>query len=449
MSDHFNKWFDQIKFDTSIAAKQVEEEFKEEHQRQSNILALATKITDKADTSDEKDEKKNNNNETNDINKFIWLITDSIGIKKSSSNLITSKYFWTLGGTTDTNELKEDSLSQLKQQIVDSMPSVTMNKKIDHRDSDDSNDNSESESEPRLPHENDNSSDNNVLSMIKFINNNKKCFKECIDHFANGFINNKSYLRIIIDSIKCGVGIKKIKSLLNLDFSENMYEFTVNCSNLLSILCEISDRVIIKHLFMACIEQHIPIPILYPMCTIYYNNNNNNGNNNGNNNDSVTTSANVNIIDNDIYVNIDWYLRDMLHFASQSKLLHDIKSSMKHNRNKPLVMFVGSKNVRGKSTMLSKLYENGIFNMNNDTPLHKNSVDLIFLQENKDTMANYHILDVHGTIDSPFFNDCGINVSRMSALINLASLCHCIIVEIDKSELTSKSIKTNSKQQRK
>ena len=71
--------------------------------------------------------------------------------------------------------------------------------------------------------------------------------------------------------------------------------------------------------------------------------------------------------------------------------MNDSKSQTNISRNKPLIMFLGSNQVKGKSTMLQRLFENQKFNVmdNNDidfgtspTILHNNSVDLVYLNEN-------------------------------------------------------------------
>ena len=130
------------------------------------------------------------------------------------------------------------------------------------------------------------------------------------------------------------------------------------------------------------------------------------------------------------------YLRDNLHLSSQSKVRSDSMSQTSVTRNKPLIMFVGSSQVKGKSTVLSKLYKNESFNIcqNKTNPIHLTSVDLVYLSEKQ--KVNYHILDVHGKINNPYFQYCTNNqASRMDCLVSLSSLCHCVVVEITEEQL--------------
>ena len=157
----------------------------------------------------------------------------------------------------------------------------------------------------------------------------------------------------------------------------------------------------------------MPIPILYCMNEVYYSNETDN-------------------------IEMDYYLRDNLHLSSQSKVRSDDFSQSTISRNKPLVMFVGSNKVQGKSTLLSKMYPNQTFsifeNSNKSNPLHESSVDIIYLSDRLE--CNYHILDVHGKLDNPYFMKCTNNeASRLECIVNLASLCHCIVLEITRDEI--------------
>ena len=233
---------------------------------------------------------------------------------------------------------------------------------------------------------------------------------------SEGFLLNKDYLSTIIDCIKCR---GNIDDLIKFSFGPNNRSiFQLVPSELIILLLEISDPVVHKKIVSSAVEQHIPIPISYAMMEIK-------------------------TIERDI--SLDYYLRDILHLASQSKLISDGMTSNTVERDYPLVMFVGSNNVKqGKSTMLNDMYENMVnFNAikHNKTPLHSTSVDLIYLP--KDCNAKYHILDVHGQIKDPFFMQCvGNNVSRVDILGRLAKLCRCIVLQIDsRKELSTSFVK--------
>ena len=196
------------------------------------------------------------------------------------------------------------------------------------------------------------------------------------------------------------------------------------------------------------IEQQIPVPILYCMGEIKH-----------------ESSQSVVIVESneetpqenmtpDSRIKFDGYLRDNLHLASQSKVRCDNMTQSSILRNKPLIMFVGSSQVNGKSSMLEKLYQQQTFNIRNSkktNPLHETSVDLIFLPQRQ--KVNYHILDVHGSIDDSCFNLCSSNnngnnnndnddknknndgISKMDCLVGLSSLCQVIILEITQGQL--------------
>ena len=149
-------------------------------------------------------------------------------------------------------------------------------------------------------------------------------------------------------------------------------------------------------------------------------------------------------IDNcDDFVLVDGYLRDNLHLSSQSKVRSDGMSQTSTSRNKPLILFVGSEQVSGKTTMLTKLYPNQQFNTcdGKRTPLHDTSIDLIYLSDLQ--KVNYHILDVHGKINDPYYDYCTKNLAnRTDCLFSLASLCHCVLLEITQKQLrNSKKVK--------
>ena len=133
----------------------------------------------------------------------------------------------------------------------------------------------------------------------------------------------------------------------------------------------------------------------------------------------------------------DGYLRDNLHLASQSKLRRDGMSQSSTSRNKPLIMFIGSDKVNGKTTMLNKLFPSQQFYICQNekaTPLHKSSVDLVYLSDLNN--VNYHILDVHGKINNPYYEYCTKNFgNRLDCLVSLSTLCDCVILEITQKQL--------------
>ena len=147
---------------------------------------------------------------------------------------------------------------------------------------------------------------------------------------------------------------------------------------------------------------------------------------------------------NEIYISenntieMKYYLRDNLHLSSQSKVRSDYLSQSTISRNKPLIMFLGSDSVCGKSTLLKKMYDNQIFNIfenvNKSNPLHLTSIDIIYLSDRLE--CNYHILDIHGKINNPYFIKCSnYKSNRLNCIINLASLSHCIVMQITRNEI--------------
>ena len=134
------------------------------------------------------------------------------------------------------------------------------------------------------------------------------------------------------------------------------------------------------------------------------------------------------------------YLRDNLHLASQSKVRSDSMSQTSVSRGKPLIMFSGSSEVKGKTTMLSKLFTNESFNIcsSKSNPIHKTSVDLVYLSSKQN--VNYHILDIHGKINNPYYQYCtNTRASRMDCLVSLSSLCHCVVIQITQNQLRGSS----------
>ena len=204
------------------------------------------------------------------------------------------------------------------------------------------------------------------------------------------------------------------------------------------------------------IEQQIPVPILYCMCEVVMKQSITDAQlfttPGGDTNSSSSTAGTS--------IQFDGYLRDNLHLASQSKVRCDTMTQSAVLRNKPLIMFVGSLQVKGKSSMLGKLYKKQSFNTvekNKPNPLHETSVDLIYLSQRQN--VNYHVLDVHGAINDSRFGLCSTNnnndnndnnngtnhnsnnndngTSKMDCLVGLSSLCQVIIIEITQSQLKS------------
>ena len=212
------------------------------------------------------------------------------------------------------------------------------------------------------------------------------------------------------------------------------------------------------------IEQQIPVPILYCMGEVVMEEQIVSG-------QVLVESSHINSNNSNVTIDFDGYLRDNLHLASQSKVRCDTMTQSAVLRNKPLIMFVGSSQVKGKSSMLEKLYIKQEFNTvgdNKSNPLHETSVDLIFLPQRQ--QVDYHILDVHGSINDSRFSLCSKNefennesnrnknndtkhnsknhknnnnnsdynsISKMDCLVGLSSLCQVIIIEITQSQLKS------------
>ena len=162
------------------------------------------------------------------------------------------------------------------------------------------------------------------------------------------------------------------------------------------------------------VEQNFAVPILYCMNEVSYDKDKN-------------------------YFEVNGYIRDNLHTASQAKVRSDSMSQGIVSRNKPLVMFLGSNETKGKTTMLNSLYQRQKFSIfgKQSNPLHKTSVDLIYILDRNE--KDYHVLDVHGSVNDLYFNYCSNNkTSRMNCLVSLSSLCHCIVIQITQNQLSDK-----------
>ena len=469
-ADFFSLWFDKIgSFDYDDM--KLDNELKQEEGDREKLLNTIATGDDNAKYTDVDE----------DINKLAWMTIDCIGMQTDRSALISTEYYWTLGNASSICDIS------LKSDIGKHTPSTKINNVLNPPQKEEKKnddyishpcvvDNDESvnvSNENELESEASNESEASVNSNNSMKNNDKipdfveylERYYDCVksantkiennennknnsknknnnnnsnSYFGNGFINSKKYTRCIVDAVKCRVGIKNLESFLKIDLSDGIYNFKLTISNLIALLLEISDPNIHQQIISSAIGQKTPIAILYPMCKISHlrhtsyapstESNNNRDNSNVVSNVSHSTNSNNNKI-----IQTDWYLRDILQLASKSKLTEDISSQIKTNRNRPLVMFVGSDMVNGKSYMLSEMYPNQHFNTfckqrndNQITPLHKNSVDLIFSND-----TNYHILDVHGSINDPLFEYCsrlGKNenkrgINRMDALAMVASLC--------------------------
>ena len=162
------------------------------------------------------------------------------------------------------------------------------------------------------------------------------------------------------------------------------------------------------------IEQQVPIPILYTM-------------------GELTTGAN----NNRNPIEFKSYVRDNFHLASQSKLINDSMNQTESNRNLPLILFVGSDNVSGKSSMLKRLFKDQHFNTpDKSNPLHKSSIDLVYLPAER-LEVNYHVIDVHGGMFDPLFDSStnGNNFTRFDAVGQLASLTRAVVLQVHVSDL--------------
>ena len=425
----------------------TDEEIKTEQTRREEIVS----------GEQESDEKKNKqeaarNDCQESMSKLAWFILDCLSVNVEK---IDERYFWTLG---DATYLTKNGMNKLKSSYVKNIPSnIVCGINNNNETKDDSNVNNDSDDsgselsgdEGSGSHggNGDNDSDDSGIDEPA---ENVPDFMDCFEAFlndrrttpttpsapattvtkkeflVNGLLLRKDFLRGIVDGLKCRIGLKNLESLIGIDFSNNIYKFELNCTNVISLLLEISSETIHQQIMSGAIEQQIPIPILYPMCNIH-----------------VTKSNSS--------VNVNYYLRDTLHLASQSKLMNDVKCQTHISRNKPLIMFIGSDKVNGKSSLLEKVFKNENFNVFGDNEidfgtepsvLHKNSVDLIYLKDQ--SQCNFHILDVHGSINDPFFQYCSkkenekmAGMSRMGSLVGLASLCHCVVIQIDRSQLTS------------
>ena len=287
--------------------------------------------------------------------------------------------------------------------------------------------------------------DDYVDYLESYLNQNK--YDNKYSDNKTGFVLNEIFLRTIIDGIKCRSNIDR---LIDFNFGPNNI-FEINKSQLILLLLEISQESNHKKIISSAIEQRIPIPVLYAMGQVR----------------TVATQTSAQVAlqlevitpgaeikekekekevkqdANNSIINVkpQFYVRDILHLASQGKIICDNMNQSDIGHNLPLVMFIGSNNVKYKSTLLTQIYGK-LFNIveYNRTPLHSTSVDLIYLP--KYCKTNYHILDVHGQIDNPFFRYCtNDGMSRIEALVKLAQICHCVVLQIDSSELSTKFVK--------
>ena len=252
-------------------------------------------------------------------------------------------------------------------------------------------------------------------------------FAKCL---PDGLLFRGQNKRRLVNVIKCR---NNLSPEINVKIGLNC-QFVLQCSDVIALYLELFDVSIHKKMIAAAIEQQIPIPIQYCMMQVNYESN-------CGNNDEPSVGV----------IEYDSYIRDIIHLASQSKLLSDGMSTSQTSgdRDKPLVMFIGSNNVNGKSSMLAQLFDingkenNDLFNVspNSDklksTPLHNTSVDLVYLA--RSYQVNYHILDVHGKMNDKLFNACtNYKLTRIDALSRLVSLtCHCLVVEITIKDLSS------------
>ena len=418
----FHRWFDELEEYVSDT-KEVEEENGNENKN---------------------DESRKNiqfNWKTNEVAvNFVEMIVDCLGLNHISINnkKIDDKYMCGLG---DPARLSIKEMKTLKLQIFSRIVSKVIAQQYqDFKNSnlnkneiygDDNDDEAElmemsdesSEESSDAPDDEDNKDEYSYHKCLEtYVNremSNRKEKENDSNEVLNGFMLDKNFLRTVIDAIKCRTSIS---TLIDFNFGPDN-KFQIGESQVFSLLLEISQESTHKKLISSAIEQRIPIPILYVMGQINCARDNNNINNNNS---------------NDLLIEAQFYLRDNLYLASQSKFICDGMNQTAIERDLPLVMFLGSNNVQNKSSLLQEIYGK-FFNVvkHNRTPLHSTSVDLIYLP--KYIECNYHILDVHGCINDTFFNYCGC--SRIKSLILLAKLCHCVVIQIDSSELSSKFVK--------
>eukprot|EP01084_Bolivina_argentea_P153966 268430_1 len=241
-----------------------------------------------------------------------------------------------------------------------------------------------------------------------------------IEQIPKGYLLNKEYMRVLVDSIKCRITLEPFVKGFDLGSDEDMH---ITVSDLIACLLEICEGNTHKKLLIPIIEQQIPIPINYVMASI------------------ETIWSDTANSDNKYCCN-KFYCRDIMYLASQSKVLCDGMSQTEILRDRPLIMFIGSSNTEGKSTLLMNLFDKQRFNiLESKNIVHNTSIDLVYLPERHE--ANYHIIDVHGVINDTLFHKAtNFTVNRINLLTYLASLCHVVVFQITESEL-NKSMKTS------
>ena len=425
----FDTWLDNMEricIPSKNEEKQIDDSMNDEiKQRQESFYVVRDSINDydddediarpfEVDSDENETETKHDNDGDDHLNlkevksNFAMMILDTLCINHSNVKKVDERYFCGLGDCKNTSkDGMEDMISRNK--LSDSIVSQQVMDWFDECGNDGNDDNGARDDENDL-----------LFSqiLVKYMNRN-----EGKEKIGNGYVTNKEYLRATIDSIKCRIDVN---ALLSFDFGAG-YEYQATASDLLALLLEICDETIHKKIISAAIEQQIPIPVLYCMSEVKV------GQIKSKTKSKTKTKTKGE--KHELGVDIDSYVRDTLHLSSQSKLIRDGMCQTELSRNKGLILFVGSNQVKGKSSMLKRIFDNVTFNVcEKATPLHDTSVDVIYLPDQYE--CNYHILDVHGRINDPYFNNCNPNCSsRMDYIASLASLAHCVVIQINISQL--------------
>ncbi|ETO00436.1 hypothetical protein RFI_37008, partial [Reticulomyxa filosa] len=320
------------------------------------------------------------------LNQFVEITLDMVGVNHRSNISINDSSLCCLG---EASIVDHKEMESMKEKSSNDELIVEEDDNEDDEDDDDEDDNDED----------DENEEKDIFNQkINFGDLTKLLLEEEKNNLlSRGFLQREDVQHSLLDALKCRI---ELKTFTKLDLGQKP-KVQISCSDLITFLLEISDVITHKRILGPAVEQLIPIPIIY------------------------------NMIEIGRQQNIHCFTRDIFKLASHAKMLSDGISQTEISRNRPLVMFVGSDKCKGKSTLLMQLFEEQPFNVGAQqvkNTLHSSCVDLIFLGEKH--KCNYHVIDVHGKLNDPFFLHCTNNkISKIDAIVRLAKFCHCIVLQ--------------------
>ncbi|ETO11543.1 hypothetical protein RFI_25833, partial [Reticulomyxa filosa] len=351
------------------------------------------------------------------IKKFVELVLDMLVINHRSNIAINDASMCRLGNADFISHKKvEETIRTFSQKL----PSVII-RKCDGQIQDGEENGSDSDSN-ESSNRKKNTTEDDASNLEELCEKLVTEWKE--SKVLKGYLFNELIQRSVLDALKCRIDLKMYTKI----------NYQISCSNLIAFLLEICDAKIQKRILIPVVEQLIPIPIIYNMLEI-----GDNGKVKCFARDTLKFyfgffffffSSKFNLF---LHSSFSFFLR----LASHAKMLSDGMSQTEISRNRALVMFIGSNRCEGKSTFLTKLFKTQPFNTCDKkvkNPLHNSSIDIIYLGELH--QCSYHILDVHGKITDPFFSPK--SMSRTDVVVQLAKLCHCVVIQVTKREFEFK-----------